>query len=1703
MLNIAPYIAKYVRSLHAHKEQLKLPYIQSQFGVVLMVDVVGFSALTTKAAEKGGSGAEAIALEIGTYMGECIEIIEHFGGDVVKFLGDAVLVSFQTIDCEEEEQDMTESNISVKEREARYKKLLVKKAVECGLQLLSRLSHYRVYLTAEERSRHRSNTATEMEHRFNPNIANASNERFLLFDGGGTASESERTLSRDSFQNMSSLFDYDYGYHEEYSTSFNFWNCIPMLFGKGSSRKKNRVYASMRRRSHASDTTNGEPDAIDLELHIGLSCGDITNVVLGDMKSSVSNIKKKRKSQTRVTTTDEQATLDYAGRLEYAICGPAVESLEDALSVAKAGEMSITAEAYNIFQSQNISLSCEKRNQFYVAKSSDTITYSHNNTNSKKRSFTAHYRSSSAYNTNYFSDHPGLTKRSTVPTMTPMHSDSRVESVVSIPPDSNPNYFKYINQSALYRLQHSPDGNFLPQFRDVTIMFISLGKLNVATPEGARIAQRATVATIRALLRYEGVLQQFAVDDKGATLLAVFGLPPLSHEREAIFAAKAAIDLRDNFMGFLDDFAISLSTGVIFNAVLPQDNPYRRDPGIAGDTIILAVRMLKFPFSKKNIVCDFATKQQIGRICDFEEYGENFVKGKVKPISIYGILRFAVSKNKRISTQSQEKNSDFIGYKAEMSLATRCVDDWMESSNHHLLVVSGPSGVGKSFFCHALSRNIISNGAICCWSSCTEVEKSSKYYLVKNILLSLFEIIDSDQVPQNTRRRVPYLSGSGGFYLADSVQSHQSNPEVASIISSSSSVCPSPTTTKDNYSHTHRQLFDHAQRLRSYSTISRFSSNNEPRERIEGFNELEDLIIRCLRICGEEDAFLPLFKVVFSVLTDMEDNRYTRRLDGRARDVLLTSLISRMTRYVSEHVGLVFILDDVQWADSASIRLLQHIHEHCQRVMLILATRPVKDYNVTFVNDFRETGHSKEIELNGLGAAEIGEIILQTFQTTNVKEVSPKIVRVIQERTAGNPLYVKNMAIVLKDFNHVTVVENMLVPTSTRFDLEDLLGNFDYKRIIKMQFDRLEGSFQEFLTVASCLDQYFTIQEVQAVIKEYNMDFKYATVEEARQKIELYDVYHFLQKTDDSLLSSELYTFTHITIPQSIYDMASYETRIMLHRLLAKYYESLLTRENYTELLGKVTRHYLQTEWFDKQLYYLEALADINMKAFLLPEATTNLERIVKILDSNQDLEAQFGRIHRSDIYRRLGMCFTMRTKLKEGEKYLHQALFCLGEPWPQSDPEFLFKFWVNRIAQYRHRKLRVFRKVDKDLKKEIAKRVVEIMAQLSSIYFYTGKGRFFVYTCLVGLNACERLDEVGPNYTLFLARNSLLSWLNDEKQQSIFYITKALRYMDQKNDADTLTICSFLCFAAGKFKNARDLLYQSIEAVKTLGVITDCQAFYRSVGLIITMRIFEGTLDNSPDDLVLLKQMADTAHSNCDFEAEIWLSVYNVGNALIKDRLRDCEPFVALLEAHLKQSEDFNRIAIHGTLLCYYARTRNYEYARRHTRNLVAVLPLLTVTPNIFPIFGLIFATMGMYCMIEDSQVDFVNTGDAKNYDRFILGVSRINHAFQQVKFWEFTQPCLYLARALPYISTGRTVEGFMVLQHGVLEMRFIQEIRFLKAFYWANLGKYAFTPADRIEWTHRAKVDFEELKIPSHVYCNPDPENSYSRHSPADLTA
>lgn len=58
------------------------------------------------------------------------------------------------------------------------------------------------------------------------------------------------------------------------------------------------------------------------------------------------------------------------------------------------------------------------------------------------------------------------------------------------------------------------------------------------------------------------------------------------------------------------------------------------------------------------------------------------------------------------------------------------------------------------------------------------------------------------------------------------------------------------------------------------------------------------------------------------------------------------------------------------------------------------------------------------------------------------------------------------MTIIIKEYNLAIVSGDQLVPTKDRKDIDAILGEVSYGRLIKLQFDRLQGCFQEFLTAS-------------------------------------------------------------------------------------------------------------------------------------------------------------------------------------------------------------------------------------------------------------------------------------------------------------------------------------------------------------------------------------------------------------------------------------------------------------------------------------------------------------------------------------------------------------------------------------------------------------------------------------------------------------
>ncbi|KAJ3416426.1 hypothetical protein HDV05_001584 [Chytridiales sp. JEL 0842] len=72
--------------------------------MVAMIDISGYSSITSSLTALGKLSSELITNTVGSYMDQVVTVIFAFGGDVIKFLGDAILICFSKVPGESESE---------------------------------------------------------------------------------------------------------------------------------------------------------------------------------------------------------------------------------------------------------------------------------------------------------------------------------------------------------------------------------------------------------------------------------------------------------------------------------------------------------------------------------------------------------------------------------------------------------------------------------------------------------------------------------------------------------------------------------------------------------------------------------------------------------------------------------------------------------------------------------------------------------------------------------------------------------------------------------------------------------------------------------------------------------------------------------------------------------------------------------------------------------------------------------------------------------------------------------------------------------------------------------------------------------------------------------------------------------------------------------------------------------------------------------------------------------------------------------------------------------------------------------------------------------------------------------------------------------------------------------------------------------------
>ena len=176
----------------------------------------------------------------------------------------------------------------------------------------------------------------------------------------------------------------------------------------------------------------------------------------------------------------------------------------------------------------------------------------------------------------------------------------------------------------------------------------------------------------------------------------------------------------------------------------------------------------------------------------------------------------------------------------------------------------------------------------------------------------------------------------------------------------------------------------------------------------------------------------------------------------------------------------LLVIDDVQWADPDSLRLLEHAAAELTSppVLVVLNTRPLGDDApralVDCLGEIARMPASMHVRLGGLEPAAVAEWLSRRSDV----DVPPAVAAVVHQRTGGNPLFVRELADLLAAEGRLgdpaAVQASRAIPPEVQF-------------VVRRRVSRLAAPTQQLLTLAAVIGPSIDVG-VLAAVAELDLD---------------------------------------------------------------------------------------------------------------------------------------------------------------------------------------------------------------------------------------------------------------------------------------------------------------------------------------------------------------------------------------------------------------------------------------------------------------------------------------------------------------------------------------------------------------------------------------------------------------------------------------
>jgi DNA-binding CsgD family transcriptional regulator len=266
-------------------------------------------------------------------------------------------------------------------------------------------------------------------------------------------------------------------------------------------------------------------------------------------------------------------------------------------------------------------------------------------------------------------------------------------------------------------------------------------------------------------------------------------------------------------------------------------------------------------------------------------------------------------------------------------------------------------------------------------------------------------------------------------------------------------------------------------------------------------------------------------------LPDIESNQGNEQVSPESARFRLFDSVSSFLKNVSNKQPLVIVLDDLQWADSSSLRLLEFVAREIDssRIMIVGTCRDTDislgDPLSRAMGDLIRARSFQRVDLVGLSQSEVQEFI------ANVSGVSPSsnIINAVYARTEGNPLFLGE---IVGQMRPEELESGDALESSIPEGVRDVIGRRLYP---------LSQACQGALTVASVIGRDFSLELLDELIDEMSMDALLDALDEALQA----------RVIEELPGRTPRFVFTHPLIQETLLDTVQAPRAMRLHMRIA------------------------------------------------------------------------------------------------------------------------------------------------------------------------------------------------------------------------------------------------------------------------------------------------------------------------------------------------------------------------------------------------------------------------------------------------------------------------------------------------------------------------------------------------------------------------